>query len=262
MSQSIGRFHEIVDFLGGKSPVNVDKTYFLTLQSTIINCIAAPKFWGGQSAIIPEKSFFLDEFPGLPYSRFVVEFDENKIFDDCGVSVSLPCAYIFEANKTAEPDRTINIFYLVKGPTGWCEVFRATLFAGSCDYKSSIESADTASSFVNGAINTVGNFLNVINCSNVHCDEINPGRFQNQRRERKGKSPKFVYKILTLKAGAKNRSVSDGFRAEPVRVHLVRGHIKRRKTGNFWWQPFVRGDPSVGVIAKDYRADKRIGATA
>jgi hypothetical protein len=37
-----------------------------------------------------------------------------------------------------------------------------------------------------------------------------------------------------------------------IRSHFVMGHFKARKTGVFWWSPFVRGRKDVGEVVKTY----------
>lgn len=34
----------------------------------------------------------------------------------------------------------------------------------------------------------------------------------------------------------------------------VRGHFKVKKTGVYWWNPFVRGDATKGFVSHDYDA--------
>jgi len=94
-------------------------------------------------------------------------------------------------------------------------------------------------------------FLSVINCSNVAKCEVLPPQKLNKSREAKGKIPIFSYWVLELKAHGKSNNL--GGTHEPPRIHLCRGHIKRRKTGNFWWQPHVRGDRKRGMVVKDYK---------
>jgi hypothetical protein len=41
-----------------------------------------------------------------------------------------------------------------------------------------------------------------------------------------------------------------GVNREAARQHLVRGHFKIRKTGVYWWAPFLRGDARHGTIKR------------
>jgi hypothetical protein len=97
-------------------------------------------------------------------------------------------------------------------------------------------------------------FLAVLNCVNVNTELIMPPAKLNKRKLKRGKLPIYEYHILVLKRRVK-AAVPLGGTSESPRVHLRRGHIKRRKTGSFWWQPCVVGDPKRGVVEKAYRAD-------
>ena len=37
-----------------------------------------------------------------------------------------------------------------------------------------------------------------------------------------------------------------------ARAHFVRGQFKCRRTGIFWWTPFIRGDKALGFVSKGY----------
>lgn len=98
-------------------------------------------------------------------------------------------------------------------------------------------------------------FLQVLNCVNVKTLEMPAPKFTNRQRALKGKPPIYAYKVLVLRPSAARKETLGGTHASPA-IHLRRGHIKHRKTGDFWWQPCVVGDRSRGVVVKDYRADK------
>jgi hypothetical protein len=97
--------------------------------------------------------------------------------------------------------------------------------------------------------------LSVLNCSNVQVEEIPPSRVLNTIRRAKKKLPIYAYKTLVLKSKKKKILTNLGGTHESPRIHLRRGHIKRRKTGDFWWQSCVIGNREKGVIIKDYKAD-------
>lgn len=61
------------------------------------------------------------------------------------------------------------------------------------------------------------------------------------------------HNICRIRIPDLNRASSDAADSEAaIRLHFVRGHFKRRKNGLFWWSPFIRGDKSLGFVAKDY----------
>lgn len=57
---------------------------------------------------------------------------------------------------------------------------------------------------------------------------------------------------LVLSRAQQQRLESAGIAQAERRLHLVRGHPKVRKTGTFWWTPFVRGRKESGLVTKDY----------
>jgi hypothetical protein len=109
------------------------------------------------------------------------------------------------------------------------------------------------------AIFNLGLFLRVLNCVNVKTETVEAPAALNKKRLRNGKPPIYSYKTLVLRPSAAQRLDHGGTHESP-RVHLRRGHIKHRKTGDFWWQPHVVGDRARGAVMKDYRADKLIVA--
>lgn len=50
----------------------------------------------------------------------------------------------------------------------------------------------------------------------------------------------------------KNVLAASGIPTGQHRAHLVRGHFKVRKSGVFWWMPFVRGNQKLGFVHKHY----------
>lgn len=104
-------------------------------------------------------------------------------------------------------------------------------------------------------------FCSAINCTNVEKREHAPDAALQKARTKKGKAPIFSYWTLEIKGRSDGGSVLGGTHADH-RVHLCRGHIKRRKTGNFWWQPHVRGNKKLGMVHKDYNAAPTLLAAA
>lgn len=74
----------------------------------------------------------------------------------------------------------------------------------------------------------------------------------NRKRIKAGKKPLFLHKILAIhsRQKAKMKSVETGGENAAVRAHFVRGHWKVRRTGIYFWRPFVRG--KAGFVHKDY----------
>lgn len=77
----------------------------------------------------------------------------------------------------------------------------------------------------------------------------------NKSRTQSGKPPLLTHKLLSLKLTRVRTAAlrAQGLSDSAIRAHLVRGHFKIRRTGVFWWNPFIRGDARRGLVTKDYR---------
>lgn len=96
-------------------------------------------------------------------------------------------------------------------------------------------------------------FLSALNCSNVTRVESLPPLKLQKARAKRGKKPLFSYWTLEIhlpKRAKENTTAGETHAAK--RLHLCRGHMKKRKTGYFWWQPHVRGDKKLGMVHKEY----------
>jgi hypothetical protein len=80
----------------------------------------------------------------------------------------------------------------------------------------------------------------------------------NKARAKSRKPPKFEHSITHLKLSRGQRRIGDarGMDREAMRQHLVRGHFKIRKTGVYWWSPFVRGDASRPLARNRYEVEQ------
>lgn len=58
---------------------------------------------------------------------------------------------------------------------------------------------------------------------------------------------KVVYEKL-----ADVEAFSDSETTSHIRAHMVRGHFKQRKSGLYWWNPFLRCKKNQGFVDKDY----------
>lgn len=78
----------------------------------------------------------------------------------------------------------------------------------------------------------------------------------NFARAKKGKVPLFSYKVVSIRMPRRMRRNEErppSRDEEHMRLHWVRGHIKVRKGGIFWWSHHLRGDPEQGFSDKDYK---------
>lgn len=212
------------------------------------------------------------DFPRLPYSMCVFELEE---VDTKGISQSffLLCEEIGDSDPDYNSVR-VHSFNPYLTPAyndiwlhiGYIEVNRETNTYASFSNKNTVQFLEKGDVFKRLTdVNTIKKsldlsarllscFLAVLNCSNVEIAEVDEPKLLNKKRNNKGKVPIYSYKTLVLKTRQQRLATGNGAHESP-RIHLRRGHIKRRKTGNFWWQPCVVGDRKKGVVAKDYRAD-------
>ncbi|CAN5440604.1 hypothetical protein BH10CYA1_BH10CYA1_62190 [soil metagenome] len=81
----------------------------------------------------------------------------------------------------------------------------------------------------------------------------------NLRRKMPTQKKLYAHHLLKidLTKSQRNRAAAYGLSVEEMRAHLVRGHFKVRKSGIFWWSPFVRGSAKEGIVTKDYEISKQ-----
>jgi hypothetical protein len=98
-------------------------------------------------------------------------------------------------------------------------------------------------------------FLAMLNSRNP-CLEHNKADLSrlNKSRVKRGRAPflDHVETRLALSRSQANRARAAGLTREQARQHLCRGHFKIRKTGVYWWRPFLRGDPRRPVGRNEY----------
>jgi hypothetical protein len=92
----------------------------------------------------------------------------------------------------------------------------------------------------------------MLNCKNaVAQKETLPAPYRDRAIRRAGKQPPLIHRIVTLKLRGPERHAGEQASHASPRAHLVRGHFKTRKSGVFYWSPFVRGDPTLGTVHHD-----------
>jgi hypothetical protein len=96
--------------------------------------------------------------------------------------------------------------------------------------------------------------LFALNIKNLVTREFVDKTSHNQKRARKGRPPLFSYHVCRIRPSTRSPAAADQTgESRGVRAHLVRGHLKARKTGVFMWSPHARGDAGLGVVHKEYR---------
>ncbi len=110
-----------------------------------------------------------------------------------------------------------------------------------------------------------------LNCSNICTERVVPSAKMNKARTKKRREPFHEYRVLKLNPGLKQAKHSDVTHPWGENVtdmltaaHLCRGHFKTytadaplfgKHVGTYWWGPTMRGDPTVGVVDKDYEVE-------
>jgi hypothetical protein len=211
---------------------------------------SAQKFYCGDLRELPSMKDYT-AYPMLPFPMAAFEYSG----DGCG-----HFCLAWEGQNQSEPDLSA-LFYTLY-PEGCAFIGRVLLdrqkstlsVANPLDMQSDAL-LEEGKSLLSNHFRKIGDFLAVLNCVNVNTEVVVAPSALNKKRAKCGKPPIYEYKVLVLRPPAAQR-IDRGGTHESPRIHLRRGHIKRRKTGNFWWQPCVVGDRKRGVVVKDYRADE------
>lgn len=105
-----------------------------------------------------------------------------------------------------------------------------------------------------GEIRFVLAMLGLLNARNVAETEHVDNTVYNRKRAKKDLPPFCSHNILKIRTSHKSMLKSDKDSTEHgmIRAHFVRGHFKQRRSGLFWWGPFMRGNMDRGYVAKDY----------
>jgi hypothetical protein len=96
-------------------------------------------------------------------------------------------------------------------------------------------------------------FLAMLNTKNpcVEHETVDLTRL-NKSRRKLGRTEFLPYRRtrLALSRSQARFAAARGLDREAARAHLVRGHFKIRKTGVFWWSPFLRGNASIDATPR------------
>lgn len=250
------RFHKLEEFVV-RNPI----PDFVRQRTFLSRIRESQKFFVGDGGGLPEirsDYFNSDTFPRLPYETCAFEFTNDGDGRQWGSIV-----IAWESPGLME----FVHFHRLPQSDSWC-------FAGHAELS---KDENAIAYYPDGIINKlreglskddmklyieffqwqVAKFLSVLNCVNVKTEIIEAPVALNRKRQKSGKPPIYSYKTLVLRPSAAQRSDQGGTHESP-RIHLRRGHIKHRRTGDFWWQPHVVGDRARGIVMKDYRADKLV----
>ncbi len=88
--------------------------------------------------------------------------------------------------------------------------------------------------------------------------ENEPNVKLNRNRARVGKLPFMSYKSVTLNLStSQKRRFAAARNANKLKTsHVVRGHFKIRKSGIYWWSPFIRGGDEA-ITARTYKVTNK-----
>ncbi len=77
----------------------------------------------------------------------------------------------------------------------------------------------------------------------------------NKARVKRGKPPFLTHAVTRLHLSHRRiqNAEAHGFSREQARLHRVRGHFKIRKSGVYWWTPFMRGDVERPALRDHYK---------
>lgn len=206
------------------------------------------------------QKFFLgsvDDIPNVPVERLGL----NLPYDRCAFAMTGDegAKAIVIAKHYGDEERSFTIFAYAPDVRAWQLVGVLMMYGETIDVypnRDHMVRAAEAQAFMRATSVCVAQALEVLNCVNVATEVVDAPSKVNEKRARKGVVPIYSYKVLVLRRGNHHGALGVGSHESP-RVHLRRGHIKRRKTGNFWWQPcVVVGRNPRGIVMKDYRADR------
>lgn len=92
------------------------------------------------------------------------------------------------------------------------------------------------------------NSRNATESSPVDLTKINRAR----RKAKKHELVSYSTTTLAISKTQERIGAARGMSREAVRQHMVRGHFKIRRSGVFWWSPFLRGDASNPMQRREY----------
>lgn len=247
------RFHRLEEGL-----LEVGGVFTDHIERLILALRGSQKFYLGAAELLPDKDVDPATFPRLPYPRVLFEVEAPQ-------QVGKPLHIYFCLMSETDHLVTGAVFSIAHGFSapivfhGVGELNRQTqLYAWSAPrYASDMlyEQLMKQGSICAAVMNACGLALEVLSCVNVSPELMASPIALNRKRARAGKPLIYEYKILVLRRGHACAQSLGGSHDSP-RIHLRRGHVKRRKTGKFWWNGHVVGDRRRGVVVKDYDASR------
>lgn len=206
----------------------------------------------------------------LPFDVVVLEFNSPDTWSPSGTPKNVPCILIceqfddrieFESVSCIDSNPTIrkNFWYLA--------THKSSILEGQWDSLAlQVDGVNTRGAnkvwddYMKlselESLHVILRFLSALCCSNTEIvDAEAPDQKLNASRMRKGKTPFFTYKMLTIKAQSRKGEGEDRTHNSP-RVHIRRGHIRKLKDKTVWVNSCVVGDKKKGIVSKIYNLKK------
>lgn len=215
------------------------------------------KFYCGDMRAFPNMKDYA-QFPRLPYDTVTFEYLSADGYTFFCLAQEREHAAILDLLFFVRDGGACN-FYAAGALTKEGAQVKATF--GDAEKGMSEETIRRCREMFSRHVSSLGDFLAVLNCVNVKAQKTEAPAALNKKRAKAGKVPLYEYWTLVLRPSAAERNALGGTHESP-RVHLRRGHIKHRQTGDFWWQPCAVGNRKRGIVMKDYRGDRLAPAVA
>jgi hypothetical protein len=165
-------------------------------------------------------------------------------------------ALVFDAEKATktepDPDPLVNAVKPGRADFGRGLLARIAAF----NPPAAIRMMEYATEDWGGEFRYLISVLGLLNTRNVVHSMPVDNTVMNKKRARHGKRALFSHTLLKVRPSIVVRmggETAGGHR--DLRMHFVRGHVKARKTGLFWWSHHVRGSIEHGAVMKDYELE-------
>lgn len=261
---------------------NPDPHNIVNIQSYLEKISNSVKFILPSDAVIVEGGIkegswkdryapYINHFK-LPYDCLIMEMEYrlkvkvyltpegDKSYND---TQSLPLIFLCEQKE----DHIEITVFLREGNHDWFIVnrspiillndFSSPFMRNGAEYIGDERAVDFLSNLTQMAAHAVLDLIMLTNCSNVEIsEELSSGKFINQKRIKKGKTPFFDYKVLTLNFASSASNDPHKESGSMKRSHLRRGHIRRLKDRTIWVNACSVNGGAKGQINKDYKLTK------
>lgn len=111
---------------------------------------------------------------------------------------------------------------------------------------------EAAKADIEGELPKLMSVLCLLNSKNCISSELVKFDKLNVKRQRNNKKPLLSYSEVKINLSRRDAMAASGsgMTKEEIRRHIVRGHFKIRKSGVYFWRPFIRGTAKVGEVRR------------